>query len=204
MTLKIAAIAVLALTAAGWAGGAQAQSFNDFMTLCGSTDVEEAAVRSAGEKLGWVDLPDEIVKSFADGADPEMPIRPRFMMTGPDGQPGILAFATSEMPLGGGNAPAEVCMLLSGAIASDQAHEGLEALNLAALYEEDSETGAYMLFSRTARGVRDEGALNDKGDDAIAAALRDRPIYLMGYIPGPEVILVKARFTAPGTAPGAR
>lgn len=198
MSKKIAAVAALVLAAAGWTGTAQAQSFDDFMTMCGSTDVDEAAVRSAAEKLGWTALPDSLVKTFGEGGDAATPVRPRFIMAAPGDQVGLLTFATTEMPLGGGNAPAQACMLLTQSVGADTAQHRLEALKLGTLREEDGAAGAYMLFSRTANGFRDEGALNDAEDETIAAALRDRQVYLMGFSPGPQTILIKARFSAPG------
>jgi hypothetical protein len=204
MTFKFAAaLAALTLTTAGWAGTAGAQSFDDFMTMCGSTDVDATAVRKAAEGLGWIALPDSLVKTFKPDADADTPFVPVFMMAAPGDEVGLLAYATAAMPLGEQTFPAETCMLITESVAQTAAHAGLESLNLAVLRDDEDEEGAYMAFSRTAAGVRDEGALDEASDEDVAAVLRDRPVFLMGYIPGQQTILIKARIRDGGATAGA-
>lgn len=199
MTNKFAAaVAALTLTTFGWAGTAGAQSFGDFMTMCGSTDVESAAVREAAEGLGWAALPESLVRTFAGEADADMPFKPVFMMAAPGDEVGLMAFATAEMPLGDASVPAEVCMMITESVAETAVRQGLEALNIAELHEEGGEDGSYMVFSRTAGGFRDEGVLSEASDEEIAAVLRDRPVFLLGYVPGHQMILIKARVSDVG------
>ncbi|KQW81903.1 hypothetical protein [Brevundimonas sp. Root1279] len=199
---KIATAAALALAAVGSAGAAGAQSFDDFVTVCGSNDLDPAVVRAAADGLGWAALPESALQAFSNDADGEAPFTPLFVMASSGDGVGLLIFARTEMPLGEGAADADLCMFLTEEVSDAEARTRLEGLGLGSLIQDDEEEGAYMVYSRGPDGVRDEKALAGASDEEMTAILRDRPLFMMGFDPGDQLGLVKVRFRGDSPADG--